>query len=115
MGTHRRRGVPLRSTNATGWPNAGSCIGNKKYWDRGYGTDALLTLLRYGFETLNFNRISLCVMDFNPARSTSMKKSGLSREGTRREAHFYQGRYWDMHFYSILRREWEARYGATKE
>ena len=93
----------------------GIMIGNKKYWDRGYGTDALLTLLRYGFETLNFNRISLCVMAFNARAIHVYEKIGFLREGTRREVHFYQGKYWDMHFYSILRREWAARYGATKE
>jgi RimJ/RimL family protein N-acetyltransferase len=93
----------------------GIMIGNKKYWDRGYGTDALLTLLRFGFETLNFNRIQLCVMAFNSRAIHVYEKIGFLREGTRREVHFYQGKYWDMHLYSILRREWEARYGATKE
>jgi len=93
----------------------GIMIGNRKYWDRGYGTDALLTLLRFGFESLNFNRIQLCVIAFNDRAIHVYEKIGFIREGTWREVHFYQGKYWDMHFYSILRREWEARYGATKE
>lgn len=93
----------------------GLFIGVKKYWGKGYGTDALLTLLRYGFDTLNFNRIQLCVMAFNQRAIHVYEKIGFVREGTQREAHFYKGQYWDMHHYSILRREWEARYGASKE
>ncbi len=93
----------------------GLVIGAKKYWNRGYGTDALLTLLGYGFGTLNFNCIQLCVMSFNERAIHVYEKIGFVREGTRREVHFYNGRYWDMHLYSILRREWEPRYGATKE
>ncbi len=93
----------------------GISIGNKKYWNRGYGTDALLTLLRYGFETLNLNCIQLRVIEFNLRAMHVYEKIGFVAEGVRREAHFYKGRYWNVHFYSILRREWEPRYGATKE
>jgi RimJ/RimL family protein N-acetyltransferase len=93
----------------------GIVIGNKKYWNRGYGTDALLTLLRYGFETVNLNCIQLRVFEFNVRAMHVYEKIGFAAEGVQREAHFYRGRYWNLHFYSILRREWEARYGATKE
>jgi diamine N-acetyltransferase len=93
----------------------GVFIGNRKYWGKGYGTDGLLALLRYGFDTLNLNRIQLCVISFNERAIHVYEKIGFVREGTQREAHFYRGRYWDMHLYSILRREWDARYGATKE
>jgi diamine N-acetyltransferase len=93
----------------------GLVIGDKKNWGRGYGTDALRTLLRYGFDTLNFNCIQLCVMAFNERAIHVYEKIGFVREGTRREVHFYNGQYWDIHLYSILRREWQARYGATKE
>jgi diamine N-acetyltransferase len=93
----------------------GLFIGAKKYWNKGYGSDILLTLLRYGFGTLNFNRVQLRVMEYNRRAIHLYEKIGFVREGSMREAHFYQGRYWDMHLYSILRREWEARYGAAKE
>jgi diamine N-acetyltransferase len=93
----------------------GIFIGNRKYWDKGYGRDAMETLLRYGFDTLNLNRVQLCVMAFNQRAIHVYEKIGFVREGIQREAYFYGGRYWDMHHYSILRREWEASYGATKE
>jgi diamine N-acetyltransferase len=93
----------------------GLFVGRKEYWNKGYGRDILLTLLRYGFEILNLNRIQLRVMEFN-ARAVHLYESiGFVREGSLREAHFYRGRYWDMHLYAILRAEWETRYGTPKE
>ena len=93
----------------------GLFIGPRKYWNKGYGRDILRTLLCYGFETLNLNRIQLRVMEFNARAIHLYEKAGFVREGSMREAHFYKGRYWDMLLFSILRREWEARYGASKE
>jgi RimJ/RimL family protein N-acetyltransferase len=31
-------------------------IGDKTCWDRGYGTDAILTLLRFAFDEMNLHR-----------------------------------------------------------
>jgi diamine N-acetyltransferase len=93
----------------------GLFIGERRHWGKGLGRDTLLTLLRYGFETLNLNRVQLRVMGFNERAIHLYEKIGFVREGSMREAHFHQGRYWDMHLYSILRREWEARAGASKE
>jgi diamine N-acetyltransferase len=93
----------------------GLFIGPRKHWDKRYGRDILLTLLRYGFETHNLNRVQLRVMEFNARAIHLYEKIGFVREGSMREAHFYKGRYWDMRLYAILRREWEARYGASKE
>ncbi|MBN1440908.1 MAG: GNAT family N-acetyltransferase [Anaerolineales bacterium] len=93
----------------------GLFIGVKKYWGKGYGRDILRTLLRFGFETLNLNRIQLRVMEYNRRAIRLYEKSGFVREGSMREAHFYRGRYWDMHLYSILRREWQALPGNPKE
>ena len=69
----------------------------------------------YGFETLNLNRVQLRVMEFNARAIQLYEKAGFVREGSMREAHFHKGRYWGMLLYSILRREWQARYGASKE
>ncbi|OGO08304.1 MAG: hypothetical protein A3K46_08065 [Chloroflexi bacterium RBG_13_60_9] len=93
----------------------GLFIGPRKYWHQGYGRDILRTLLRYGFETLNLNRVQLRVMEFNARAIQLYEKAGFVREGSMREAHFHKGRYWGMLLYSILRREWQARYGASKE
>jgi len=35
----------------------GIYIGNKGYWNKGYGTEALILLLDYRFKVLNFHNI----------------------------------------------------------
>lgn len=90
-------------------------IGEKKYWNKGCGTDAVNALLRYGFETLNLNRVWLRVFDYNKRAQRAYEKAGFTKEGLYREGHFFQGQYWDVLLYSILRREWEALRGGAKE
>ncbi len=42
----------------------GIFIGEKKLWNQGYGTAVMRLLLKYGFQTLNLNRLMLDVYDF---------------------------------------------------
>ncbi len=39
----------------------GIMIGDKDFWSRGYGTDAIVTLLRFAFDEMNLNRVYLHV------------------------------------------------------
>jgi RimJ/RimL family protein N-acetyltransferase len=43
----------------------GIFIGNKNYWNKGYGTEALTLLLDYGFKALNLHSILIKVYSFN--------------------------------------------------
>jgi len=55
-------------------------IGNKKYWSKGYGTDASNTILKYGFEKLKLHRIELHVYDYNKRAYALYKKLGFKKE-----------------------------------
>jgi len=85
----------------------GIFIGAKQYWNQGYGTEALKTMIRHGFHTLNLNRICLRVYENNPRAIRSYEKAGLTIEGRKRQAHYYEGQFFDMLLMSILRSEWE--------
>jgi RimJ/RimL family protein N-acetyltransferase len=89
----------------------GIMIGEKEYWSRGYGTDAVLALLRYLFEELNMNRVSLIVDTDNARALRCYEKCGFHKEGVLREFRFKRGRYVDSMHMSILRREWEHQGG----
>lgn len=82
-------------------------IGEKKYWNQGFGTRVIHLLLKHGFETLNLNRIYLRVFGNNPRAMRTYQKAGFVDEGTLRQAHFYEGEYVDVHLMSVLRSEWE--------
>ena len=84
----------------------GIYIGDKKYRNGGYGSDALRTLIKYGFEDLNLNKIWCEVYDNNPSIDV-YKHIGFVYEGTMRQNYFSEGKYWDSHILSILKEEYK--------
>src|SRR5512143_2465362 len=84
----------------------GIIIGDKSYWNKGYGTDAVRLLVQHGFDTLNLNRIFLHVFDTNPRAIRAYEKAGFTVEVRERHAEFKNGRYIDVLLMSILRQEY---------
>jgi RimJ/RimL family protein N-acetyltransferase len=66
------------------------------FWDRGYGTDAVRTLCRFGFREMNLQRIGLSVYDTNPRAAHVYEKVGFKEEGRALRAHFIGGRHVDV-------------------
>jgi RimJ/RimL family protein N-acetyltransferase len=91
------------------WGECGIVIGDKSYWDKGLGTEALRLLADLGFGKLNLNRIMLRVFDDNARAIRSYEKAGFKTEGRLRESDFHNGRYRDTLIMAILRSEWESR------
>ena len=87
----------------------GIVIGEKAYWNQGYGAEAMTLLLEYGFETLNLNRMFLRVYENNPRAIRAYEKAGFVHEGRMRQDHYADGRYYDVLLMSVLRSEWDAR------
>ena len=86
----------------------GIAIGEKDYWNKGYGTEACRLIINYGFEQLNLHRISSTAYSFNE-RSIRMHLSvGFKEEGRQREAAFKNGKYCDKVVFGLLRKEWES-------
>jgi RimJ/RimL family protein N-acetyltransferase len=83
-------------------------IGEKEYWSKGYGTDAIRTLMRFAFERMNLNRVELSTFDFNERAQACYRKCGFVEEGRRREDRYIDGEYHDLIVMGILRYEWEA-------
>jgi RimJ/RimL family protein N-acetyltransferase len=91
---------------------AGILIGAREYWGQGYGSDALRTLVHWGFYTLNLNRIYLRVFADNPRAIRSYQKVGFTEEGRLRQDDYRNGTYRDTLMMSVLRSEWEDRLAA---
>jgi RimJ/RimL family protein N-acetyltransferase len=85
----------------------GIAVGDKRYWDRGFGSDAVRTLLHHGFETLNLHRIYLYVFEDNERAIKVYLRQGFQEEGRLREHSYRVGSYRDLIVMGILRREWE--------
>jgi RimJ/RimL family protein N-acetyltransferase len=85
----------------------GIMIGNKDYWDKGYGTESMKLILKHGFYTLNLNRIFLRVFANNPRAIRCYEKVGFVLEGRMRQAIYTEGEYFDILLMSVLREEWK--------
>jgi RimJ/RimL family protein N-acetyltransferase len=72
------------------------------FWDRGYGTDAVRTLCRFGFREMNLQRIHLMVYDINERGRRAYEKAGFKEEGRLRRDHFVDGRYVDTIVMGLL-------------
>lgn len=93
----------------------GIMIGDKAFWSNGYGTDAMLTILRFAFEQMNLHRVSLGVIEYNERGYACYRKCGFVEEGRSRDATYRDGRYWDIIRMGILRSEFEALLGESAE
>ena len=81
-------------------------LGERSFWGKGYGTDAMRIMLRYVFTELNLHRQTLTVFDYNPRAIRSYEKAGFIREGCIRSFLNRDGKRWDMLFMGILKEEW---------
>jgi RimJ/RimL family protein N-acetyltransferase len=93
----------------------GIMIGDKDYWSNGYGTDAIVTLLRFGFGEMNLNRVWLHAFDFNERARACYRKCGFVEEGRLREHYYSMGRYWDCVVMGVLRDEFDRLHGIVME
>jgi RimJ/RimL family protein N-acetyltransferase len=93
-------------TNAEGWVGIG--LGEREYWGKGYGTEAMRLILRYAFHELNLERVSLEAFADNARAIRSYEKAGFRHEGLQREAMRRDGRRQDVVSMGIRREEWEA-------
>ncbi len=84
-------------------------IGDPAFRGKGYGTDAMRLLLRFGFMELNLRRIELDVFSYNERAIKSYLKAGFVEEGRQRGMLQRDGRRWDFVYMGILREEWMAQ------
>ncbi|WP_373899452.1 GNAT family N-acetyltransferase [Haloimpatiens sp. FM7315] len=88
----------------------GIFIGNKDYWGKEYGKEALNLLLDFGFSILNLHSISLKVYSFNKQAIKCYKKVGFKEAGRLRDAKFISGCSYDEVFMDILDTEYKSPY-----
>ena len=73
----------------------GIVIGEKEYWDRGYGTDSVKILLDFALNELELSRVWLNVYIYNHRAIKVYKNCGFRLLRVIKRNHLYKGRYWD--------------------
>jgi len=82
---------------------------------RGYGQDAIRTLLGFAFGEMNLNRVSLHVLTDHTRAINTYRECGFVEEGRLREAVYAEGQYHDLLVMSILRQEFDDQRAARGE
>jgi len=104
IGTCQFHNIDWRNRSA----EIGILIGEKSFWDQGYGSETMRLMLDHGFGTWNLHRIWLQVYEENKRGIRAYEKAGFQYEGKYRQAHYQHGRYYDVHLMSVLKEEWKA-------
>lgn len=92
----------------------GIALHYKETQGKGYGTDALTVLLWVAFNVININVVYLVVLEDNLRAIAAYEKAGFKKNGIMREAAFCEGKYKDLIFMDILRKEFFSKYPAGK-
>ena len=95
--------------------NIGRLLGHPGFQGGGRGSEALFLGLKFGFYHLGLNRMETGVIATNIAAVRSNEKIGMTMEGVKRQAVFVNGGYQDALHFSMLRHEFEERYGTPEE
>ena len=80
-------------------------IGDKAYWGRGYGREAIGLLLDYGFRLRNLHRIWLSTSTGNERALRCYRACGFVEEGRLRQHNWRDGHYEDSVLMGLLRDE----------
>ncbi|MCE9645604.1 MAG: GNAT family N-acetyltransferase [Chloroflexi bacterium] len=86
----------------------GISIGDRRYWGKGYGTDAMRLAVQYAFVELNLRRVSLGLHAYNERALRTYQKVGFKLEGRMRGEGLRDGVRFDSLWMGILREEWLA-------
>lgn len=75
-----------------------------EYQNKGYITEAIQTLLQYGFNTMGLHSVEAIIDPRNLASEKVLLKNGFVKEAHFHENCFFNGEYLDSVHYSILKR-----------
>lgn len=109
IGTVGLHGIDWTSRVAT----LGISIGEKEYWGKGYGTDAVECMLKMAFREMNLNKVELDVHAFNERAQRCYIRCGFTEEGRMRQHVFKNGEYHDTLTMGVLAPDWFKLHAST--
>jgi len=77
-----------------------------KFNGKGIMTKSCKSLLNYGFDSLNLNRIAIKASSDNKKSRAIPERLGFKQEGILRQAEYLYGTFHDVTIYSMLKQNW---------
>jgi RimJ/RimL family protein N-acetyltransferase len=81
----------------------GLFIGEPSAWNRGFGSDAIGTLVRFAFDEMNLRKLRIDVFDYNDRAKHVLETHGFVVEGRLRREFYREGTYHDLVILSVFR------------
>lgn len=82
-------------------------IGDVKLHGKGYGTEILSYLIRYGFSKLNLHRIEAKIFEYNSISIKLFKKLHFQFEAKLEDSLWRKNQWWSIFVFSILKNDFE--------
>lgn len=77
----------------------------KDFWNKGFVTEAVREIIRFGFQDLGLNKIYATHFPHNPASGKIMQNCGMKLEATLKQEYFKNGKPLDVLKYSVLKQD----------
>ena len=88
-----------------GFAILGIMVGDKNYWGKGYGPEAIKLVVDYAFNNLGLRKINADVYENNVGSIRAFQKASFQEEGRRKRQYFSEGKFVDAVCFSINRDE----------
>lgn len=79
----------------------------KEFWNRGYISEALPEILKFGFENFELHKIYATHYPHNPASGKVMEKCGMKKEAVLKDEILKKGKFKDLIRYFILKEDFQ--------
>lgn len=80
----------------------------KHHWRQGFMTEALKSLINYGFNELQLHRVEADIDPENTASAGILTKLGFVKEGHLKERWLVGDKFLDSYLFGLLRKDWKV-------
>ena len=101
-------GIGLHITTTFDRAELGYWIG-EPHWGKGYMSETIAAVMKYGFETVHLNKIYAIHFLDNPASGKVMMKNGMVKEGEMKEHVKNRDGYKDVALYGLTQKLYKER------
>lgn len=82
---------------------------SKEHWGKGIASEAIKTVLYYGFEQMDLQRIEALIEPPNITSQKVVERQGFIREGLLRNYEYTCGKFDNLYMYSLLKQDYQER------
>ena len=86
----------------------------RPHWGKGFMSEAVQAILRYGFTSAGFNRVEAFVNYGNQNSTRLLKRAGFHLDGLLRQYELNRGKFADQYCYSLLQADWKNDCGQKR-